>query len=140
MRLTLFGAYYTTRAAVVFRLTKGHENKQKTAKYLERYFKLISNHSVQPFDYQKVAELELAWWMVDRYPDRYKTKRSTAITASMAAMVQLSPGRLQKYGENRAAAMELLGKYHEDTSTKVDWQSLHDYLKAAYQALYVAIQ
>jgi hypothetical protein len=138
--LTLWGAYHTTRSAVIFRLTKGHEDRQKTLKHLISYFKLLSDHSIKPFDYQRVAELELEWWMIDRYPDRYKTTRSAAITASMAAMVQLSSARIQEYGENRAAAMELLGKYHEDTSTKVDWRLLHDYLRIAYQALHAAIQ
>jgi hypothetical protein len=139
-RLALLGAYHTTRAAIVFRLTKGHEDNAKVLKHLTRFFKLISNYSIQPFDYKKTAEQELLWWMIDRYPGRYKESRAEIITAAMATMCRIEPEKLRNYGKKRSAAMDLIGDYHHNTSAKVDWPKIDKLLHEAYRSLHDATQ
>jgi len=85
--LTLRAAYRSAMAAIVFCKTKGHEDSAKILKHLVQFYKLLSNHNVQAFDYRKAAELELEWWFVDRYPKRYKITRATALADGMAAIL-----------------------------------------------------
>lgn len=128
-------AYYSAMAAVVFRKTKGHENEDRVIKYLELYYKALSDFSTQPFDYKKTAQLEYVWWMIDRYPTRYKTTRADGLAAAMAVMYKLPPQKLRVYGQKRAEAMELLGDYHHDTEAAVDWPLLRRLLHESYHAL-----
>ena len=69
--LSIQVAYYSAIASIEFRLNKGKENNLSILSKLEKAFKLISQNSIEVFDYKKVANLELNWWLVDRYPDRY---------------------------------------------------------------------
>jgi hypothetical protein len=138
--LTVRGAYHSARAAIVFRKTKGHEDTAKVVKHLDNFYKLLSKHNINPFDFRKAGELELRWWLVDRYPERYKTSRASALAEGMAAIYNVEPARLSDYGKKRAAAMELLGDYHHDTQTAVDWQKIRGLLKESYLAIYKAVQ
>lgn len=137
--LTMRGAYHSAMAAIVFRKTKGHEDNAKILKHLTQFYKLLSNHNIQPFDYKKAAELELEWWYVDRYPKRYKISRATALADGMAAIYNVAPSKLKTYGEKRAEAMELLGDYHHDVSATVDWQKLRRLLEESYRAMYEVV-
>ena len=134
--LTVRGAYHSALAAVVFRRTKGHEDTKRVLRHLVQFYKLLSTHNIHPFDYQKAAELEMAWWFVDRYPNRYKKSRAAALAEGMAAIYGVSPAELKTYGEKRAAAMELLGDYHHDTTAAVDWPELRRLLNESYGALH----
>lgn len=140
LTLTARGAYHSAAAAIVFRKTKGHEDAERVLKHLVRFYELMSAHNVSPFEYQKAAELELAWWLVDRYPDRYKTSRAAALAEGMAAIYSVPPANLKAYGKNRAAAMELLGDYHHDVTAAVDWARLRELLQKAYRGLHAAVQ
>lgn len=138
--LTIQGAYHSAMAAVVFRKTKGHEDTERVLAHLVQFYQLMSAHNVSPFDYQKAAELEMAWWFVDRYPKRYKTSRAVALAEGMAAIYNVPAAALKAYGQNRASAMELLGDYHHDVTAAVDWQKLRDLLQKAYGSLHAAVQ
>jgi len=136
---TLQGAYHSAMAAIVFRRTKGHEDRDTTLKHLERFYELMAAHSVQSFDYKNAAELELKWWLVDRYPERYTTSRATALAEGMAVIYNMPATKLEEYGKKRAAAMELLGTYHHDTKAFVDWDMLRKLLSEAYTGLHQAV-
>lgn len=138
--LTARGAYHSAKAAIVFRKTKGHEDTDRVLQHLVWFYKLLSAHSVTGFDYQKAAELELQWWFVDRYPERYKVSRATALAEGMAAIYDVPMASLKVYGKNRAAAMELLGDYHHDITAPVNWDRLRNLLKKSYRGLYAAVQ
>lgn len=137
--LTLRGAYHSAMAAIIFRKTKGNEDTNATLKHLVRFYKLLSTHNARPFDYQKAAELELKWWFVDRYPDRYKTSRATALAEGMATVYSMPISKFKEYGDKRAAAMELLGTYHHDATATVDWDNLRRLLNESYSGLYAAV-
>ncbi|HEY8998740.1 MAG TPA: hypothetical protein VIM53_00275 [Candidatus Saccharimonadales bacterium] len=138
---TMFrAAYHSAMSAIIFRKTKGHEENDKVLKHLILFYKLLSAQNVESFDYRRAAELELAWWMVDRYPERYKTTRAVALAEGMAAIYGVAPEHLRVYGEKRAAAMELLGAYHYDVNTQVDWPKLRHLLEESYEALRSAVQ
>jgi len=138
--LTMRAAYHSAVAAMIFRKTRGNEDKKKIIKHLTQFYLLLSRHNALTFNYQKAAQLELEWWLVDRYPDRYKISRAVALTNGMAAIYNVPASRLKVYGEKRAAAMELLGDYHQDTTTPVDWQKLRKLLRESYNGLHDAVQ
>jgi hypothetical protein len=140
MLLTVRGAYHSAMAAIVFRKTKGREDTQKVLAHLSQFYKLLSSHNVLPFDYAKAAELELKWWMVDRYPKRYRVTRAVALAEGMSAIYNVPAFKLVVYGQKRAEAMELLGDYHHDTAAEVDWEKLRRLLQESYQGLYQAAQ
>jgi hypothetical protein len=63
-------AWYSGKAATIYRLKKGHEDYSKVLKNLEKFYKIASDHVVQPFDYHEAARLELEWWDIHRYPEK----------------------------------------------------------------------
>lgn len=138
--LTLRGAYYSAMVAIVFRKTKGNEDSERILAYLVQFYKLLSGHGSHDFDWHKAAKLELKWWLVDRYPGRYKISRATALAEGMAAIYNVPASKLTVYGKNRAGAMELLGSYHHDTTARVDWEKLRQLLRRSYEGLHDAVQ
>lgn len=138
--LTARAAYHSAMAAAIFRKTRGNEDKKKIIKHLTQFYLLLSRHNAFAFDYQRAAKLELEWWFVDRYPDRHQISRAVALANGMAAIYNVPAARLKIYGEKRAAAMELLGDYHQDTTTPVDWQKLRKLLRESYNGLHDAAQ
>lgn len=131
---TLRGAFHSALAAVVFRKTKGHEDTARILKHLTSFYKLLSGY-MHPFDYAHAAKLELAWWLIDRYPSQYKQSRAAALAETMAVIYNLPTDKLKAYGEKRASAMELLGDYHHDTHATVNWRLLRKLLRESYRAL-----
>ena len=87
--LTVKMAYYAGWAAADYRLRKGREDYKKTLSNLTKYEKILSEHSIQPFDYEKVARLELEWWDIHRYPKKYKKS------------LMISESELRLYAEGR---------------------------------------
>jgi hypothetical protein len=132
MLLTVRGAYHSDMVAMVFRKTKGGEDTQKILTQLSKFYKILSGRNVDPFDYTKAAELELKWWMVDRYPKRYRVTRAIALEEGMSTIYNVPASKLAAYGQKRAEAMELLGDYHHDTSAEVDWEKLKQVLRGSY--------
>jgi hypothetical protein len=137
--LTIRGAYHSAMAAIVFRKTKGHEDRKRVLTHHLRFYELLAAHTTHAFDFKKAAELELEWWFVDRYPDRYHKTRADALAAGMAVIYDTPATSLAAYGQARAEAMELLGDYHHDTAVLVEWPQLRRLLLKAYRALYEAV-
>ncbi len=131
--------YYAAFAAADFRMNKGEENKERILKNLVKFYGIVSRHITQPFDYKKVAELELEWWMVDRYPDRYKTSRESALALEMATIYNVDVSKLAEYAQYRAKAMVL---YDEAISMEqeVDWDAIGSLLQTAFRSLYQNIE
>ena len=138
--LTVRGAYHSAMAAIVFRRTKGNEDSDRVLKHLVHFYKLLATHTVSTFDYRKAAELEMEWWLVDRYPDRYEISRAAALAEGMAVIYSVPEVSLKTYGRKRAAAMELLGDYHYDKTATVDWDKLRTLLKESYGSLHASVQ
>lgn len=137
--LTLRAAYHSAFAAIIFRKTKGNENKKAVTEHLEKFYKLLSGYNMQPFDYKKAAELELQWWLVDRYPKRYEFSRATALAEAMAVVYNVKSEKLRKYGQKRAEAMELIGEHHYNVKVTPNWNNIKSLLLESYQALTDAI-
>ena len=94
----------------------------------------------EKFDFKKVANLELDWWFVDRYPERYpSTTREDGLSAAMAAIYNIEPSKLVEYARYRAAAMVLQDEAEKIPNAETDWKKIGELLKLSYKSLRDAV-
>jgi len=136
---TLRAAYYSATAAIDFKLHRGRENSERIIKNLSKFLKIVSNKSLEKFDYKKAAELELAWWLIDRYPNKYETSREVALAAAMAAVYGVQTSALTDYANYRAQAMVLNDKA-EAAGHETDWSQVGILLKKSFNSLHQSVQ
>jgi len=127
-------SYYAAYAAADFRLHKGSENKERIEKRLEKFYKNISKNSVESFDHEKAAKLELHWWFVDRYPKSYNTTREEALANAIANVYGVNPKKLKEYANHRAEAMVLQDKA-EANGKEANWSKIESLLKISFDSL-----
>lgn len=137
--LTLLTAYHSAQAAIVFRRTKGEEDLETVLQHLTKFYQLLAKHNVHRFNYEKAAEAELEWWMVDRYPNRYNKTRAEALAKGMSAIYNVPVDEIEIYGKKREAAMLLIGRHHHDVSHIPDWHKIEALLNEAYVNLHSAV-
>lgn len=131
-------AYYTAFAATLFRMSRGRENENLIFKKLVKAFKIISLHATENFDYKKAALLEVEWWMIDRYPERYKTSRREGLKNALTSIYGANAEELTEYAEYRAQAMELNDEA-EKQNEETDWEAVNSLLLNSYQSLHKVI-
>jgi len=131
--------YYAAFAAIDFKLKKGNENQARIMKKLIKFYKLISDHSLEEFDYRKAAKLELEWWLVDRYPDRYEISREEALARNMAVIFNIDSSKLSEYAYYRAKAM-VIQDDAEANHKEADWGLIESLLQKSFGALSRTIQ
>lgn len=131
-------SFYSASAAINFHKNRGKENKNIILAKLTNFFKSISKVTVNKFDYKKTAELELEWWFVDRYPEKYHISRRDAIKNAMASIYNINPEKLTKYADYRARAMELQNKAGEEKK-EVNWDEIESLLLVSYKSLHESI-
>ncbi|HEU5004668.1 MAG TPA: hypothetical protein VFT49_01100 [Candidatus Saccharimonadales bacterium] len=137
---TLKLAYYAAAAATDYRLKKGRENYQKTLKNLTKFYKAISDNCTEPFDYKKAAELELEWWDIHRYPEKYKKTLEASLAESAAAIYNVPASGLKTYAKYRAAAMMLPNHEGDWQENPPDWNEVERLLIISWRSGYKVIQ
>lgn len=131
-------AYYAGWAAADYRINRKNVNQKRILKNLVKYCKLISDNSVQPFDYQKAAELELRWWNVHRKSTQNNKALEEAIAAAAAITYNADPKKFMKYGHYRAEAM-ILPRHHGDSKDNIiEWQKIYELTIKSWQELHKA--
>lgn len=121
-------AWYSAKAAASFRLKKGRENYPAVLKNLEKFYKIASDHVVEPFDYPKAAKLELEWWDIHRYPNKYDKSLEQSIAEAAAVPYHLPASALMEYGRYRAKAAKMLTHEGDNHPQKNDWATIDDLL------------
>ena len=132
-------AYNSGRAAVNFRLKRGREDYNKVLKHLTRYYKIVSDHSLEPFDYKKTAKLELEWWDIHRYPKKYKKSLEQSLAENMAVVYKTDAAKLKDYAHWRAKAM-MLPNHTSDEEEPTEWKKVKILLLKSWHSLHSAIQ
>jgi hypothetical protein len=131
-------AYHTVLAAMDFRLNRNKENKERTIKKLTKAFKIMERYSLEKFDYKKAAELQIDWWFIDRYPEKYNTTREEGIAKAEGVIFNIEPEKLKEYAHFRAKAMTMQDKA-EEGGYVADWQEIESLLVKSFTSLHVAI-
>lgn len=102
------GAWYAAHAAVVFQ--RGHERAdyERALPDLTRYYSLIRRASATSFDVDRVARLELEWWIVHRQRDRYGPgDLARALAELQTALYDRPVETIAEHGRLRAEAMAM---------------------------------
>jgi hypothetical protein len=133
-------AWYSGKAATIYRLKKGHENYPKVLKNLEKFYKIASDNVVEPFDYHEAARLELEWWDIHRYPEKYHKTLERGIAEAAAVLYRCPPDAFKEYGHYRAQAAMMLTHEGDKHATKNDWKQIDELLYKTWLSFGKTIQ
>jgi hypothetical protein len=102
------GAYHAARAAVVFQAGHNRAEYERALPDLESFYALIRQGSDVPFDVEKVARLELEWWIVHREPTQYAPGELERALADLQSEIYRQPPEwFTSHAKTRAEAMLL---------------------------------
>lgn len=128
--------YYSGKAAAIFRKSG---NQIETERFLKRYYRTLEQHAQESFDVPEAARLELAWWLIHRYPKKYAKSLATVLAESMAVLYDIAPTKLARYAEHRATAIGFRDEATHIDKIEPDWQKIQRELRLSYSELKDAI-
>lgn len=135
-------AFLATKAAFVFKEGQSRTDYQKALPTLVTYYEAIQNLTVERFDVQKVATLELEWWIVHRQRDRYSyTDLANALAKTSAALYNQPLDTFATYARLRADAMRLCDEAgrQKTGASETSWHTIDLELVLAWSSLYKAV-
>jgi hypothetical protein len=103
----IYNAYRLTRAAFVFKRGKVRQDYLLALPWLVAFYRATQRRLNGQWDPQKVAELELEWWIIHRHdfgPGNME-KLEQAVAELNAALYHLPVAELNDYASHRAQAM-----------------------------------
>ncbi|MDQ1559224.1 MAG: hypothetical protein QOD32_2284 [Pyrinomonadaceae bacterium] len=135
-------ALSAARAAFVFKDGHSRDEYERALPHLVEFYRAIREASDVPFDVERVARLELEWWIVHRERAKYREGDLARALAEAAAEIYRVPAeRLSEHGRLRAEAMTI-----RDTRatapggvTEADWAHIDALLRASWQSLFQAV-
>jgi len=130
-------AFSAARAAFIFKDGSGRESYERALPALKNFYTAIRKASVTPFDPDKVAKLELEWWIVHRSRD--KEALSRALAYLQAELFHLPAERFTDHGRLRAEAMLLRDARWESGMTESDWSTINGLLERSWQDLWTKV-
>lgn len=136
-------AYYAANAAFVFKDGKTQSDYEKALPELVKFYGAIRELSDIPFDVDRVARLELQWWIVHR--ERWKRggeELPRALAAVQSAIYGVPVERILEHGRLRAEAMKIRDtKADNDTAmTEEDWSKINELLRQSWRSLALAVK
>ncbi|MBI3287875.1 MAG: hypothetical protein HYZ68_07510 [Chloroflexi bacterium] len=133
---SLVGAYWLTRATFLFKFHRNQSDLDRTRAYLERFFQMVRDAAQARFDYQRVAKLELNWWLVHRKnsgePDQ--SPLINALAEECAALYDREVKSMLPTGSHRAQAM-IIRDSMEHGKPSGSWSDVEVELLHSYTAL-----
>lgn len=135
-------AFYAAKAAFVFKKGKNRNDYKKALPELLIFFKAIRQCSIQSFEPQQVAVLELEWWIVHRQRDKYTLQDLENVLAETAAAIyQIPAEKLTTYARLRAEAMHIRDNQAEKGKlSEADWQKIYKLLIGSWISFQQAVQ
>lgn len=117
-------AYYSGKAAFVFKKGNHRDDYLKALPYLKRYFKALRNISDTAFDDETLAKTELEWWIIRREPEKYSPEDWKILLGSAAEeMYHIPANRFGTYADQRVRAM-VLRDNKGNHITENDWSEI----------------
>jgi hypothetical protein len=135
-------AYQAARAAFVFKRGRVRADYEKALPQLRRYYAAIRKVSDTPFDVERVARLELEWWIVHRQRELHTPAELEAALAQLQAALYAMPAeRFAEHARARGEAMSLRDSSAEHGGVSAaDWQRIETLLRDAWGALSRAVR
>jgi hypothetical protein len=105
---TLRGAWFVLRANQVWAPYPDND-PERARRYMQRFYRLVSDASGEPLDTAKAAELEVDWWRAHREaqhsPEASRAEVADALVRLYAFLYGVAPGAVRQAAELRAEAM-----------------------------------
>ena len=136
-------AYYAANAAFTFKEGKTTADYEKALPDLVKFYGAIRKMSDIPFDADRVARLELQWWIIHR--ERWKRERvelPTALAELQSAIYGVPLHQVMEHGRLRAEAMKIRDARADGGTamTEEDWSKISDLLRQSWSSLAVAVK
>ena len=136
-------AYYAANAAFTFKEGRAQADYEKAVPDLVKFYGAIRKMSDIPFDVDRVARLELQWWIVHR--ERWKRppdELPRALAELQAAIYGVPIDRVMEHGRLRAEAMTIRDTKAENGAamTEEDWSKISELLRQSWHSLAGAVK
>lgn len=135
-------AYYAANAAFVFKGGKQRSDYEKALPDLIKFYIAVRKLSDIPFDVDRVARLELEWWIIHRQRAQHQPGDLDRALAELQAEIYRVPvDRLMEHGRLRAEAMTIRDtKAEAGGVTEADWARINELLKQSWRSLAQAVK
>lgn len=135
-------AYYAANAAFTFKKGSGRADYEKALPDLVKFYTAIRKMSDIPFDVDRVARLELEWWIIHRERARHPPgDLEKALSELQAEIYRVPPDRLMEHGRLRAEAMVIRDTKAESGGvSEEDWARINELLKQSWNSLAKAVK
>jgi len=133
-------AYSSAKAAFVFK--DGHNRIQYASAlpHLSSYFNQLNEMSDTPFNYHRMAQEELEWWIIRREHDQYSPKDWEKILSKEGEiMFHIPADRFIGYARDRVLAMKLRDEKGQTIEEK-DWVAITKLCIQAWTKFHAAVQ
>ena len=135
-------AYYAANAAFTFKECKTETECEKALPDLVKFYGAIRKMSDIPFDVDRVARLELQWWIIHR--ERWKRQPGEldkALAELQAAIYNVPVDSVMEHGRLRAQAMAIRdAKAENGDMTEEDWAKINELLRQSWRSLAKAVK
>ena len=135
-------AFYAAKATFTFKDGHGRADYEKALPDLVKFYSAIRKMSDIPFDVDRVARLELEWWIIHRERARHAPgDLEKALAELQAEIYQVPVNRLMEHGHLRAEAMTIRDTKAESGGVKEeDWAKIGDLLRQSWRSLAMAVK
>lgn len=136
-------AFQATKAAFVFKRGQSRADYERALPILTDYYQSIQDLTHERFNVQRVAALELNWWIIHRQRNRYSyADLADALGQTSAALYSQPVSSFAKYAQLRADAMRLCDNAGQRPggATQADWQRIERGLNRAWSNLNNIVQ
>lgn len=135
-------AYHAANAAFTFKQGKGRSDYEKALPDLVKFYTAIRNMSDIPFDVNRVARLELEWWIIHRERARHPPgDLERALAELQAEIYQVPVERMMEHGRLRAEAMTIRDtKANSGGVKEEDWARINELLRQSWRSLEKAVK
>jgi hypothetical protein len=134
-------AFEGAKAAFIFKDGKQRSDYNRALPDLVRYYNAIRHMTSRSFDVDRVAQLELEWWIVHRDRDKYgRDALDRSLAALQSEIFSLPIDRFMEHGRLRAEAMVIRdSKWEAGGVSESDWAVIYDLLHRSWGDLWIQV-
>ena len=134
-------AFEGAKAAFIFKEGKQRSDYNRALPDLVRYYNAIRHMTSRSFDVDRVAQLELEWWIVHRDRDKYERDAlDRSLAALQSEIFSLPIDRFMEHGRLRAEAMVIRdSKWEAGGVSESDWGAIYDLLHRSWGDLWIQV-
>jgi len=133
-------AYYSVKAAFVFKDGRNRIQYASSLPYLSLYFAQLKELSDTPFNPHKLAQEELEWWIIRREHQQYSPSDWEKILSKEGEIMFHVPAeKFTGYAKDRVSAMLLRDEKGQAIDSS-DWEAITKLCVQAWTKFHAAVQ